>query len=63
MWAWAVFALSAALVTWWIHATVPSGGCLTDDDQTNPTRPACRPAGAVVLMIASFVMGFSSIAV
>jgi len=62
-WAWAVFALSTAVVTWRVHATVPRGRGLTDEDQGTPTRQARRPAGATVLMIASFVMGVSSVAV
>jgi len=62
-WAWAIFALGAAVVTWWIRATVPSGRGLTDNDQANWTRTARRPVGAGVLMIASLALGFSSIAV
>ena len=60
-WAWAVFAVTTALVTWWIRATVP-GGSGSADDRADAPRTS-RPAGSAGLVTSSFVMGVSSIAV
>ena len=61
-WAWAVFALTAAAVTWWIHAAIPCSA-RTDRAGAESARPVGRPVGAMSLMLGSLVMGLSSIAV
>ncbi len=60
-WAWAVFAMGTALVTWWIYATVPSGGGSTNNHTDAPRNR--RRTGSAGLVTGSFVMGVSSIAV
>jgi predicted MFS family arabinose efflux permease len=60
-WAWAVFAIGTALVTWWVCAAVPSGSGRTNDQADAPRHR--RPAGSAVLIAGSLVIGVSSIAV
>ncbi len=66
-WAWAMFALGTAAVTWWVHATVPrdSDGARSQAPTNRADRPAAPrlPVGSTVLIAGSFIVGLSSIAV
>jgi len=74
-WAWAVFAVLAAVVTLWVYVTVPAGSstspqqdivsCVGERDGGWDRSLARRrfASGTLRLVIASFLMGLSSIAV
>jgi len=74
-WAWAVFAILAAVVTLWVYVTVPAGSstspqqdivsCVGERDGGWDRSLARRrfASGTLRLVIASFLMGLSSIAV
>lgn len=60
--AWGLFAVLTAAVTGWVAVVVPSGGQAgSTDGETGKTR--ARTRGTPSLVVASFAMGLSSIAV
>lgn len=71
-WAWAGFAVVAAVVTWWVHRVVPAGAATPapPDEGKSLGEQADEPAawrqlspGTPRLLAASFLLGLSSIAV
>lgn len=71
-WAWAAFACVAAVATGWVYVAVPAGSRPIARTGSDPQIPICagvartegrHPHGMVRLLVASFLMGLSSIAV
>lgn len=60
-WAWALFAVVAAVVTVWVSRVVPGGRSATD--QVADTERASLARGSAPLLLAAFVLGLSSSAV
>ncbi|HZM57890.1 MAG TPA: MFS transporter [Acidimicrobiales bacterium] len=62
-WAWASFAVLAAIVTCWVHIAVPARADVQPQrSDSSPTARRLAP-GTQRLLLASFLMGLSSIAV
>jgi predicted MFS family arabinose efflux permease len=62
--AWAMFAACAAVVTWWIHVTVPRGSdgpVPTGAREGRSSAPPHRATGTLV--VGSFLVGLSSVAI